>query len=341
MTNTFPNKGERGVRFLYTSEAPIDIVSIAVAGTFNNWNPNKNLMNQTSANQWEVEVSIPKGRHLYKIVVNGEQWILDPLNPNISEDAQNNSAMTIMEDGEVLIRTLEISEERPGYMYENYQAADSPIWLKNAVIYQLHIRAFTENGFRGLTAEELRVLVSEAHTNGIRVIMDWVMNRGSVDHLLTKTNPDFFTRNHHNEVYYEVPNREYFAGLNFENRDLRNYIITAMKYWVNEFDFDGFRLDDSDITPVDFLEELKGELNTVKSDMVLISQSYDEYHHIDSCDLTYDGNPRILLNEIIEGRITPDEFAQIYNSYKYSFPKGALRMSWLEEKEQSRIIPQT
>lgn len=384
MNKDVPRKGNRGVLFCYFSDGPIK--SVSVAGTFNNWNPEKNVMAKVNENKWELELSIPKGRHLYKIVVNGDQWILDPHNSNVSEDGQNNSAITVTEDGEVLIRTNEISEESPGYMYENYQALESPEWIKKAVIYELHIRAFTENGFRGLaekmkyvkelginvlwvmpfnevgqekrigkygdpyavkdyysidssfgTIEELRSFICEAHKSEIRVIMDWVMNRGSVDHILTKSNPEYFTRNENNEVYYEVPNRDYFAGLNFENRDMRTYIINAMKYWIAEFDFDGFRLDDSDITPYDFLSEIKCELSKVKNDVVLISQSYDEYHHIESCDLTYDGSPRILINDMKERRITQKDFIEIYNSYKYSFPKDALRMSWLEEKEQSRI----
>ncbi|MFC5470957.1 alpha-amylase family glycosyl hydrolase [Cohnella suwonensis] len=382
--NRIPRKGNQGVLFRYFSDTPIQGVS--VAGTFNSWNPEKYAMTEVSNNRWELEIGIPKGRHLYKIVVNGDRWILDPLNPNVSEDGQNNSAMTVMEDGEVFIRTNEVSERNPGFMYENYQALESPEWIKNAVIYELHIRAFTENGFRGLTekigyfkelginvlwlmpfqevgqekrigtygdpyavkdfysidsrfgtAEELKFFISEAHRNGIRVIMDWVMNRGSVDHLLTKSHPEFFTRKDNNEVYYEVPNREYFAGLNFDNGEMRSYIIDAMKYWLAGFDFDGFRLDDSDITPHDFLAEIRQELSKVKRSIALISQSYDEFHHIDSCDLTYDGNPRILINAIREGNITQNEFIRIYDSYKYSFPKGALRMSWLEEKEQSRI----
>lgn len=384
MDNNAPHRGTRGVRFRYFSELPLE--SVSVAGTFNSWDSEIHYMTKVNEQQWELELSVPKGRHLYKIVVNGDQWILDPLNTNVSEDGQNNSSITVTEDGEVLIRTNEISEANPGYMYENYDAIDSPEWLRNAVIYELHIRAFTENGFRGLTeklgyfkelgvnvlwlmpfnevgeekrigiygdpyavkdyysidssfgtAEELRAFVSTAHASGIRIIMDWVMNRGSVDHILTKSNPEFFTRNSNNEVYYEVPNRDYFAGLNFDNREMRSYIIDAMKYWITAFDFDGFRLDDSDLTPHDFLAEIKDALSKVKRDIVLISQSYDEFHHIDSCDLTYDGNPRLLINAIQEGAITQDEFAQIYSSYKYSFPKGALRMSWLEEKERSRI----
>ncbi|CAH1199886.1 1,4-alpha-glucan branching enzyme GlgB [Paenibacillus allorhizoplanae] len=381
----FPTKGSQGVRFTFATDSQIE--SVAVAGTFNNWNGDRNFMRQIEGeNVWELELPIPKGRHLYKFVVNGDNWILDPMNPSVSEDGQNNSAITVTEHGDVLIRTNDISEEQPGYMYDNYKALSSPEWIKKAVIYELHIRAFTTYGFNGLadhityfkklgvntlwlmpfnevglegrigkygdpyavkdfyridpsfgTEEELAAFIRLAHENGMRVILDWVLNRTSVDHIMTTSNPDFFTRTEQNELYYDVPNRSYFAGLQFDNRDMRSYVIEAMKYWVVAFDFDGIRLDDSDITPYDFLTEIKQALQVVKEDLILISQSYDEYHHLESCDLTYDGKLRILIRDWIDRKITQQEFMSIYNSFKYSFPQHALRMSWLEEKEQSRI----
>ncbi|CAH1201402.1 1,4-alpha-glucan branching enzyme GlgB [Paenibacillus plantiphilus] len=385
MLTKFPTKGSNGVRFVYYTDTPVD--SVALAGTFNNWNGDRNYMSRMEdGTGWEIELPILKGRHLYKFVVNGEAWIVDPLNPSISEDAQNNSAITVTEHGDVLIRTNEISESNPGYMYENFTALPSPEWLKKSVIYELHLRAYTDTGFRGLadkldyfkemgintlwlmpfnevgherrigkygdpyavkdfysidpqfgTKDDVLLFMRKAHDNGIRVILDWVLNRTSVDHIMTGSHPEYFTHNEQNQIYYDVPLREYFAGLQFSSRDMRQYVIDAMKYWITEFDFDGIRLDDSDITPYDFLTEIKQALQEVKADLILISQSYDEYHHIESCDLTYNGNPRILIRQMIDRTITQTDFITIYNSYKYSFPKNALRMNWLEEKEQSRI----
>lgn len=384
MRQGFPAKGQQGVRFFYQADHQAKVIS--VAGTFNSWDHTKHKMDQKGNNRWELELSLPKGRHLYKIVVDDKEWITDPLNPNISEDGQNNSAITVTENGDVLIRTTDITEHSPGYMYEHFQAIESPEWLKKAVIYELHMRAFNDNGFNGLAdkmdylkelgvntlwimpfhevgeekrrgkygdpyavkdyysidgsygkAEELKAMIAKAHANGMKVIMDWVMNRGSVDHILTKSHPEYFTRNESNEVYYEVPNRDYFAGLNFNNREMRAYVMKAMAYWIAEFDFDGFRLDDSDITPFDFLSEIRQELHKVKDDIVLISQSYDEYHHLESCNLTYDGSLRLAIKDLADRKITRIDFIRMYNSYKYSFPKGALRMRWLEEKECSRI----
>lgn len=371
------------IKFKYIGDENVKCVSIA--GTFNGWDHTRNYFTKEKDNIFNITMDISKGRHLYKLILNNEDWITDPSNPSISEDGQNNSSITINDKGEKLVRTIDISKENPGYMYENYEAIESPDWIKQAVIYQLHLRAFTDEGFSGLkekllylkelgintiwimpfnkvgkekrigkygdpyavydyysidnkfgTENDLMNLIEEAHKLGMRVIMDWVINRASIDNILTTTNPEFFTHDKSGNIYYEVPGRQYFAGLNFENNEMRKYIIKALKYWIKEFNFDGVRLDDSDMTPHDFLKEISTSLKELKDDIVIVSQAYDEYHHVESCDLTYDGGLRQLIHDVGLGNLTQKDFIKIYESFKYSFPKKSIRMKWLEEKEQIR-----
>ena len=377
-----PKMEKQKIKFEYlTSEI---ISTLAIAGTFNNWNPEKNYFTQTKKGCWEVELDIPVGRHLYKFVIDETDWILDPLNPSISEDNQNNSSITVLDNGEKYIRDNRTNENNPNYVYSKYSSIKNPEWLEQAIIYQLHAGAFSNNGFKGViekipylkelgintiwlmpfqevglekrigsngdpyavkdfysidskydTKEELLKLIKLLHHNNFNIIMDLPLNRASVDANLTQTNKEYFTLLN-DKIYYEVPNRDYFAGFNFENEELRTYLIDCLKYWITEFDFDGFRFDDSDLAPLDFLGEIRKQLDAVKRDIVLISQSYDEYHHIQSCNLTYDGSLFIQTKRIANNEITSDDFIEIYDSYKYSFPKNALRMRWIEEKEQPR-----
>ena len=40
--------------------------------------------------------------------------------------------------------------------------------------------------------------------------------------------------------------------LNYDNTDLRKYMIDALKFWVEETDVDGFRCDVAEMVPLDF-----------------------------------------------------------------------------------------
>ena len=107
-----PQATPTGVRFVFYA-AP-GTLSVALAGTFNSWVGDACLMERVSPMRWQCTLPIPAGRHLYKIVVNGSDWIPDPANPWISEDGQNNSCLTVDEAGRVLMRQPGLSAARPG-----------------------------------------------------------------------------------------------------------------------------------------------------------------------------------------------------------------------------------
>lgn len=186
------------------------------------------------------------------------------------------------------------------------------------------------------TPADLRTLVDAAHAHDMRVIYDWTLNRAARDNPLTQAHPDWFQRDAEGQITYAVPNRTAFAGFDFSQPELRRYLIAAMREWITAYDFDGLRFDDSDLTPLDFLREIRAALTALRPDIALISQSYDELHHLGACDLTYEGGVRELIAQIARGKALPADLQRYWEESTYSFPRGALRMRWIEEKEQDR-----
>jgi 1,4-alpha-glucan branching enzyme len=188
------------------------------------------------------------------------------------------------------------------------------------------------------SAADLRALVDAAHAHGMRVIYDWTLNRAARDNPLTVQHPEWFQHDAQGRITYAVPNRTAFAGFDFSRPELRRYLIAAMQEWITTYDFDGFRFDDSDLTPLDYLREIRTALTALRPDIALISQSYDELHHLGACDLTYEGGIRELIAQIARGEAHPTALQRYWDEASYSFPRGALRMRWLEEKEQDRAF---
>lgn len=74
---------ERGrtvwIRFLYTNS---DADSVAVAGDFSEWDPvplSPRTVNGETV--WTGLVPVPRGEHEYQFLINGDQWVTDPLAP--------------------------------------------------------------------------------------------------------------------------------------------------------------------------------------------------------------------------------------------------------------------
>ncbi|OHE75272.1 MAG: hypothetical protein A2107_06320 [Verrucomicrobia bacterium GWF2_62_7] len=52
--------------------------SVALAGSFNDWDPKRTPMKDAGNGLWKIEVPLPPGQHEYRFVVDG-QWISDPI----------------------------------------------------------------------------------------------------------------------------------------------------------------------------------------------------------------------------------------------------------------------
>jgi 1,4-alpha-glucan branching enzyme len=74
--------GNKTIEFAMT--AP-DADAVAVAGTFNDWDPGKTPMTKGMDGTWRVKASLPPGRYEYRFVVDG-QWLSDP---NAKESVPN------------------------------------------------------------------------------------------------------------------------------------------------------------------------------------------------------------------------------------------------------------
>ncbi|HYW69229.1 MAG TPA: glycogen-binding domain-containing protein [bacterium] len=90
------SKVDGGVEFTYDDPSA---GSVSLAGDFNNWNMNSNLLTQDGDGVWRVVVDLDPGDYEYKFVVNGSEWIADPENPRIVGD-YGNSGLTIGDGGE-------------------------------------------------------------------------------------------------------------------------------------------------------------------------------------------------------------------------------------------------
>ncbi len=60
--------------------------------------------------------------------------------------------------------------------------------------------------------------------------------------------------------------------LDYSKQGLRDYMINAMKYWINEFHVDGFRCDAVSFMPLDFWTEAIAQLKALKPDLFMIAE---------------------------------------------------------------------
>src|SRR4051812_32930524 len=63
--------------------------SVALAGSFNNWDPKKTPMKDLGAGVYGATLELKKGRYTYKFVLNGDVWQHDGDNPKTEPDGKS------------------------------------------------------------------------------------------------------------------------------------------------------------------------------------------------------------------------------------------------------------
>jgi maltooligosyltrehalose trehalohydrolase len=105
------------------------------------------------------------------------------------------------------------------------------------------------------TPDDLRYFTNAAHQAGLAVVLDAVYNHlGPDGNYLGDYSPNYFNANHHTP---------WGAAFNFDAVDsevVRRLFIENAIYWLEEFHFDGFRLDATQAIPDDSAKHLIQEI---------------------------------------------------------------------------------
>lgn len=74
---------------------------VAVAGTFNQWDPNAVLLIPAgTSGVWTTTLALPVGQHQYAFVVDGARWVADPGAPAVDDGfGRHNSVMAVTTAG--------------------------------------------------------------------------------------------------------------------------------------------------------------------------------------------------------------------------------------------------
>ena len=56
-----------------------DAHSVSVAGDFNGWNPARTPLERSDGGMWTATIPLSPGRYQYMFVIDGKEWIADPL----------------------------------------------------------------------------------------------------------------------------------------------------------------------------------------------------------------------------------------------------------------------
>ncbi len=183
------------------------------------------------------------------------------------------------------------------------------------------------------TMQDWKNLVAKAHGLGFKVITDWVPNHTGADNGWLTRHPDFFTKD---STGKPIPAFDWTdtRDLNYNNKEMRDSMIAAMKFWITESDIDGFRCDVAGEVPDDFWKDCIAELKKMKNVFMLAEGDKGSLHR-DGFNVSYPWDMFSTLKKIAAGKTNALAIDTVLKRQDSTFPAGAIRMYFTSNHDEN------
>jgi cyclomaltodextrinase / maltogenic alpha-amylase / neopullulanase len=187
------------------------------------------------------------------------------------------------------------------------------------------------------TAEDLHELIRATHAAGMKLIMDLVADHTAWDNPLIEEHPDYYVHNAQGEIIWPKGTQwKDVAGLDYSNPGIRNYMIGVMKYWLTEFDVDGFRCDAASMIPVDFWERARKEVERTKPGVMMLAEAYDPKLMADAFDVDYSWALLNKLDEVMTKGNPASQIQEVCEREVRDFPSRTVPMRISDDHDTKR-----
>lgn len=208
--------------------------------------------------------------------------------------------------------------------------------------------------------ESLKKMVTNAHDKGLKVVLDAVFNHVSRDFEQFKDVIKYGKKSKYfdwfvidgEKVEQNPPNYacfgdcEYMPKLNTCNKEVQNYLIGVMIYWMKECDVDGWRLDVSDEVSHGFWRKAREAVKAQKSNAALIGENWhnsESFLRGDQFDsiMNYALTKRMIdfwVDESIDGKQLAEQLNSLY--MRYSDVTNNMMFNLLDSHDTARFYTQ-
>jgi len=190
------------------------------------------------------------------------------------------------------------------------------------------------------TFEDFKELVDSIHAKGMYVILDWVANHTAWDNNLTITHPEWYVKDSSgNFIPPPGTNWTDVIQLDYSQQGLRDYMIDAMKFWINEAGIDGFRCDAVSFMPLDFWSEAISELKNLKPEIFMLAEDDGAQYQSVGFDMTYawgyHGFGSGILNNLVAATNNANTLNSYVNSENIYFSPSHYRMYFTSNHDEN------
>lgn len=148
-------------------------------------------------------------------------------------------------------------------------------WGYDPLNYNTTEGSFATNARDGVTRiKEFKQLVKTFHENGLRVVMDVVYNHTALteNSYFNQLVPGYYYRQNKDGKFSDATACGNETAS--ERPMVRKFILESMKYWVQEYHVDGFRVDLMGVHDIETMNLISKELHKIRPDILIYGEGW-------------------------------------------------------------------
>jgi glycosidase len=190
-------------------------------------------------------------------------------------------------------------------------------------------------------ADDLRELVRAAHARGLKVILDWVPDHTSWDNVWVTEHPEYYVHDPQGRLVVPRDPQGHptdwtdVAQLDYGNAGLRQAMIAELRWWLETYDLDGYRMDVAGFIPDDFWREAIAALRArIPRPLLFLAEAGELRMHRDGFDLTYGWDAYARLKAVFRGA-SADTLVHGELADQRDMPPGGMRLRFTTNHDET------
>jgi glycosidase len=115
-------------------------------------------------------------------------------------------------------------------------------------------------------------------------------------------------------------------------------MVAMLKYWLTEFDVDGFRCDVAHMVPPDFWEQARVELGKVKPEVLMLAEASQPELLVKAFDFDYSWPLHAMLNKVLLEGAPASDLRRSWEESRRKFPQGSLHLQISDNHDEARAV---
>lgn len=182
--------------------------------------------------------------------------------------------------------------------------------------------------------DDWKQLVNTIHEKGMKVLIDWVPNHTGADHPWIKDHPKFYVADSTGKPAVAFDWND-VRQLDFNNQEMADSMISAMKFWITETGIDGYRVDVAWNVPEAFWKKCIPALKEINKDLFFLAEGDKPYLMKSGFDAYYPWEMFHKMIQVAAGQRPAFALDSVKQKYDTVYPPGSIPLYFTSNHDEN------